>query len=87
MKLTPNQFETLHKLQRFALRVPRAFAHLPAVPYTVLDMRSIEALEKRGAVECIVHEGNGIAMPCYRLTDKGRQTLETGNPHDLPPSC
>lgn len=79
MRLTPNQSETLQKLRRFTQRMPRAFAHLPAVPYTVLDMRSVEALEKRGLVECVLHCGHGLTMPCYQLTEKGTSTLQELN--------
>jgi hypothetical protein len=79
--LTKAQRAELERLRDY--KIPESFRRngFPGQPYTVLDMRSIEALHKRGFVECIIHEWKAdhmdkpSRMPCYRITEAGKAAL------------
>lgn len=82
MKLTNAQRAQLTELVRLRLPASYLAQKFPGLPYTNLDMRSIAALERRGLVECIVHQWRPPSadrdhfMPTYRPTSAGRAIVE-----------
>ena len=76
MKLTTAMRTELARL--VTLRLPKSYlaAGFTGFPAANLDMRSIEALERRGLAECIVHQYKDRLTPTYRATDAGRDHIK-----------
>jgi hypothetical protein len=84
MSLTPKQREQLDRLVTLKLSPAWEKLKFPGFPDGCCDMRVIPALQKRGLVECIIHEyflpvGNAPIshedrrlVVTYRATPEGR---------------
>lgn len=76
MKLTAMMQEELRRLRDLRLPESMLRAGYEGFPYTMLDMRTVEALRRRGLVEGLIHtDRHGYATPCYRITQDGREAL------------
>ena len=76
-KLTQWQWDNLRELAGLELTGPMIERGWPAFPYTMLDMRSIKALLKRGLVECLIWTDEyGTQVPCFQINKAGRRALE-----------
>lgn len=82
MNLTAPQRDALERLVTLKLPASYLANGFPGVPAGNLDMRSVEALQRRGLVECIIHkwrpssEDRDRYTPTYRATDAGRAEID-----------
>lgn len=75
MRLTEAQRVTLDRMA--TLRLPDSMQDWPGFPYNMLDMRSVEALVRRGLVEGVMRTVSGrMSHRCYRITPAGRAALK-----------
>lgn len=81
MRLTQAMQTELERLVRLKLPASYLGHGFPGLPAGNLDMRSIDALERRGLVECVVHrwrmdhEDRDRLTPTYRPTEAGRDMV------------